>query len=333
MKVLVTGGGGFLGFQIVKRLVARGDTVIVLGRNVYPHVTQLSAQSVAADICVYDKIISHFEGVEEVYHVAAVAEIWGDWQHFYSINFIGTQNVVKACLEKKVQRLIHTSSPSVVFDGSSQTNLNESVRYPSTWLAHYPHSKMLAEKYVLAANSDRLKTTALRPHLIWGPDDPHIFPRIVKKAKEGRLAIVGTAQNKVDVTYVDNAAQAHILAGHALKETGMPAGKAYFIGQNEPVNLWEFVGKILEREGLAPVKKRLPFFLAYMIGAFFEILYKLFRLKQEPMMTRFVACQLGKDHYYSHENAKKDFGYSAEISIEEGLGRIYGPRAESVQQR
>lgn len=324
MKVLVTGGGGFLGFHIVKLLLARGDEITVLGRNIYPKVVELGVKSIAVDICDYQQLEAHFKGFEEVFHVAAVADIWGEWKHFYTINYVGTQNVVRACLANCVKRLIYTSSPSVVFDGTSQKNLDESAPYSKKWLAHYPRSKMLAENCVLGANSEKLKTVALRPHLIWGPGDPHIFPRIVAKAKKGQLAIVGDAQNLVDIIYVENAARGHVLAANALRETGVPAGKPYFLGQNEPVNLWGFVEKILHREGIAPPTKQLPFFVVYALAVFAEFFYRTLKIQSPPPMTRFMACQLGTDHYYSHKNAAQDFGYSADISIEEGLNRIYG---------
>lgn len=326
MKTLVSGGGGFLGFQVVKQLLERGDEVTVIGRNYYPRVAELGAKSIAVDICDYEQLAIHFKDIEEVFHVAAVADIWGTWDHFYNINYVGTKNVLKACLASGVKRLIHTSSPSVVFDGTSQSNLDESAPYAKKWLAHYPHSKMLAEKLVLSANCERLQTVALRPHLIWGPGDPHIFPRIIGKAKKGHLAVVGSGKNLVDIIYVENAARAHVQASKALRETGIPAGKTYFLGQNEPVDLWKFVEQILQREGLAPVKKKIPFSFAYSLGAFLEVIYRLLRIKSEPPMTRFMACQLSQNHFYSHANAQKDFGYSADVSIEEGLDRIYGKR-------
>ena len=323
MKVLVTGGGGFLGFHIVKQLLQRGDDVTVVGRNHYPKVEEIGAKSITVDICNLNKLSPYFEGIEEVYHVAALAGVWGDWKTYFKINYIGTENVVTACLDKKVKRLIYTSSPSVVFDGNSQENLDESISYPKNWLAHYPHSKMLAEKLVLESNSESLRTVALRPHLIWGPGDPHIFPRLIAKAKKGQLAVIGDGKNKVDVIYVENAAKGHLQAATALASTGTPAGKAYFIGQDTPVELWKFIQEILDREGIPPIKKQVSFKLAYKLGSAFETFYKLFKIKSEPRMTRFMACQLSQSHYYSHENAKNDFSYDPNISVKEGLDRIY----------
>jgi len=326
MKVLVTGGGGFLGFEIVKKLVARGDEVTVIGRHTYFHVEELGAHSVVADIRDLSSLKTLFEGIDEVYHVAALAGLWGPWKSYYDINVLGTQNVIEACKANRVSRLIYTSTPSVVFDGKSHRNVDESIPYPDRHLSHYSQTKMLAEKMILSSNSAELKTVALRPHLIWGPGDPHIFPRIVGKAKKGQLAIVGSGKNDVDIIYVENAAEAHIQAGNVLRESGVTSGKAYFLGQNEPVKLWDFIQEILKREGVPPVTRRLPSWAAYAIGATLEFIYRTFGMKDDPRMTRFLACQLSQDHYYNHQNAIQDFQYDAKITVEEGLNRIYQDR-------
>lgn len=323
MKVLVTGGGGFLGFEIVKKLLARGDKITVIGRHKYKHVEELGAKSIVADICEASSLQAHFHGVDEVYHVAALAGLWGSWKNYYNINVVGTQNVINACLSQGVSRLIYTSSPSVVFDGKSHRNVDESIAYPKKHLSHYSKSKMLAEKLVLESNSATLRTVALRPHLIWGPGDPHIFPRIVGKAKKGQLAIVGNADNDVDIIFVENAAEAHLQAGNVLRESGSTAGKAYFLGQNEPVKLWRFIQEILKREGVPPVTKRIPFWAAYTLGTVLEFVHRILGITSDPRMTRFLACQLSQDHFYNHKRAIQDFHYDATVSVEEGLNRIY----------
>lgn len=329
MNILVTGGGGFLGFHIVKKLVAEGHQVTVIGRNVYPKVVELGAQSLAVDIRDRDAVASACAGMEEVYHVAALAGIWGEWQDYFDINVKGTEKVIAACKKQGVKRLVYTSSPSVVFNGESQRDGDESMPYSKSWLTHYPKSKMMGEKLVLKANSEDLKTVALRPHLIWGPGDMHIIPRLVNRAKKGQLARVGTGDNRVDIIYVENAAEAHLLAAKELAESGNCAGRTFFLGQNQPVKLWDFIDKVLEKEGLPPVKRSIPFPVAYGIGSCFEFFYRAFRIKEEPRMTRFVACQLAKDHYYSHKQAEETFGYNASISVDEGLRRLY-PSAEGV---
>jgi len=324
MKSLVTGGGGFLGKEIVKQLLARGDEVIAIGRNHYPEVEKMGARSIVADIRDKKKLVQLFDQVDEVYHTAALAGIWGRWEDYYSINTQGSLAVIQACVKNKVPRLIYTSSPSVVFDGKSQCGINEDAPYSENWLADYPKTKALAEKAILKANEKNgLATVALRPHLIWGPGDHHVIPRLLDRARKGRLLRVGTGENLVDMIYIENAARAHLQVSEQLGSGGACSGKVYFIGQGKPLRLWDFIGEILERSGLPPVKRSISFKMAYKIGFLMETIFRLLRRQSEPRMTRFLACQLATDHYYDDARARKDFGYDPKISTEEGLKRLF----------
>ena len=222
-----------------------------------------------------------------------------------------------------VPKLIFTSSPSVIFDGKNQCNVDEAAPYPKKWLCDYQYTKAIAEQAVLLANSSDLYTVALRPHLIWGPGDRHIFPRIVDRAKQGKLMRIGPGNNKVDIIYVENAAIAHLQAANQLGPDGRCNGKTYFLGQREPVELWKFIDQVLERSGVPKVKKRISFGLAYKLGQGFEATYRFLGKDDEPRMTRFLACQLGVDHYYDHSRAERDFDYNPTISTEEGLKMLF----------
>lgn len=324
MKSLVTGGGGFLGKQIVRKLLERGDDVTVIGRNHYPDVETMGAKSLPIDIRSLQELIPAFVGMDEVYHAAGVTDIWGPWEIFYSINVLGTQNVVEACRKNNVPKLIYTSSPSVVFDAKPQKNVNEDAPYPEKWLAHYPHSKMLAEKCVMSSNEEgRLSTVSLRPHLIWGPGDLHLIPRVVSRARSGQLRQVGDGENLVDIIHVENAADAHLFASKELGPGGKCNGKTYFVSQGQPVRLWDFIEDVLERAGAPKVKKSVSFASAYRAGSALEWVYKAMGKKKEPRMTRFLACQLAMDHYYDTTRAKEDFGYHPTITTEEGLKNLF----------
>lgn len=323
-RSIVTGGGGFLGSNIVRMLLARGDDVVAIGRNRYPIVEALGARSDVADIRDLSALCELFAGADEVYHAAAITNIWGRWQDFYSINYEGTLNVIHACRQTRVPRLIYTSSPSVIYDGQSQRNVNEDAAYPEEFLADYPKTKAMAEKAVLDADGvGGLHTVALRPHLIWGPGDRHLIPRLIERAKAGRLVSVGDGTNLVDIIYIDNAAKAHLQAADELGDDGKCNGKAYFLSQEEPVRLWEFVGEILQRADAPPVERSISFRRAYRIGIAMEIAYKVLRKTSEPRMTRFLACQLATDHYYDTTRAREDFGYTPEISTSVGLSRLF----------
>ena len=323
MKALVTGAGGFLGLYIVEQLVARGDTVRGFCRGSYPELDALGVQTVRADLRDARAVATACEGMDVVFHVAAVSGIGGPWKHFYDINTQGTRHVVEGCRRHGDGRLVYTSSPSVTFDGTDQNGVDESAPYPSRWLAHYPHSKALAESHVLEANgTGGLLTCSLRPHLIWGPRDRSLIPRLLARARRGRLRRVGDGTNLVDMVYAQNAAQAHLEAADALTPGSPVAGRAYFISQGEPVNCWDWINEILALAGLPPVEKSISLGAAWKVGAVLEGIYAALRFKSEPPMTRFLAAQLATSHYFDITRAQEDFGYEPAISTAEGMRRL-----------
>lgn len=327
MTALVTGAGGFLGRYVVEALLARGEKVRGLARGKYPELAELGVELVAADLRDRPRVIEACAGCDAVYHVAGLAGIWGPWSEYHGINTLGTQHVVEGCLAHGVPRLIYTSTPSVTFDGSDQCGIDESAPYPATWLCHYPHSKALAEAHVLASNGKPhargvLSTCALRPHLIWGPRDNHLIPRLIARARSGRLRRVGAGANLIDIAYVENAAQAHLQAGDRLSPGSPVAGRAYFISQGEPVNCWDWINQVLALAGVAPVTRSISARAAWRLGGVCEGIYGLFGVRREPPMTRFLAAQLSTSHYFDLSRARADFGYAPAVSTAEGMRRL-----------
>jgi nucleoside-diphosphate-sugar epimerase len=323
VNALVTGAGGFLGLYIVEQLVTRGERVRAFCRATYRELDALNVQSLQGDLRDRSAVAAACRGMDVVYHAGGVAGIGGPWKHYYEINTLGTQHVVEGCLTHGVPRLVYTSSPSVTFDGRSQEGVDESAPYPQRWLAHYPHSKALAEQHVLASNgAGGLLTCALRPHLIWGPRDRHLIPRLLARARGGRLRRVGDGANLIDTVYVENAAAAHLLAADALKPGAPAAGRAYFITQGEPVNCWDWINEILALAGLPPVRNSISLPAAWAVGAACETVYSVLRLPGEPPMTRFLAAQLARSHYFNIARARTDLGYEPAISTAEGMRRL-----------
>ena len=322
MKALVTGGGGFLGSAIVRQLRARGDKVRSFSRGSYPELTRLGVEQIKGDLSDLAAVQEAARGCDIVFHVAAKAGIWGGYEEFYRANVAGTDNVVNACKALGIERLVYTGSPSVVFDGTDMEGGNESLPYPASYEAHYPHTKAVAEQLVLEANSPTLATVSLRPHLIWGPGDNHLVPRIVEKGRAGKLRRIGERPCLVDTVYVDNAAEAHLNAADRLQPGAPPAGKAYFISNGEPLPLWEMVNQILAAAGLPPVTRSISPGMARRAGTLFETIWTVLRLSGEPPMTRFVASELSSAHWFDISAARRDLGYSPAISIEEGLKRL-----------
>jgi nucleoside-diphosphate-sugar epimerase len=303
-------------------LLDKGIAVRSLQRSDSPDLKKLGVEIIRGDIGDRDTVVNAAEGCDVIFHVAARAGVWGDYDDYYQCNVTGTKNIIDACKAHNIKKLIYTSSPSIVFAGEDEENINESTPYADHFLTAYQKTKALAEQMVLEANNETLATVALRPHLIWGPGDPHLVPRIVERAKAGRLRLVGKQNNLVDSTYIDNAALAHVLAAEALETNTNCTGKTYFISNDEPLPMKELINKILAAANLPPVSKSIPTQLAYTIGMMMEFVYRIFKLKDEPIMTRFVARQLSCSHWYDLTAAKNDLGYQAKVTIDEGMERL-----------
>ncbi len=325
MRVIITGGGGFLGKAIVSQLLERGDDVLSIARSDYPELRDMGAETLRADLADRDALFDALQGADALIHTAARVGMWGPHEDFVKVNVTGTQNLIDACLHHGVPRMVFTSSPSVTFDGGDAVNEGPDTPYPTRYLSSYPETKAAAEQLVLAANAPGFATTSLRPHLIWGPGDPHLIPRLVERARQGKLKIVGKGDNVVDITYVENAALAHLDALDALDRPDTqpnPRGRAYYISNAEPVVLWDWINNLFEELGIPPVKSKVPLGVAYAAGATMEKTWRLFRRAGEPPMTRFVASQLATSHWYDMEPARRDFGYTPKISMEQGLARL-----------
>ena len=322
MIALVTGAGGFLGGEIARSLLARGDSVRSLSRSDYPALREAGVDLRLGDLADSRAVSEAVEGCDIVLHVAAKAGIWGREEDYRRTNVLGTANVIDACRQKQVRKLVFTSTPSVVFNGKDMENVDESAPYADHYLADYPRTKAEAERLVLAANGEALTTVALRPHLIWGVGDNHLIPRILAKARSGQLRRVGQGNNRVDCVYVDDAVQAHLLAADRLDRGSPIGGRAYFITGGEPVPLWNLIDRILQTAELPPVRKSISPKLAYAVGGMLETIHRLTGNEAEPRMTRFLAQELSTAHWFDISAARSDLGYEPRVSVEEGLLRI-----------
>jgi nucleoside-diphosphate-sugar epimerase len=331
--VLITGGGGFVGTAIVRQLRARDISCLVVGRHIYPELEAIGATCRAGNICDPGFMHECCQGVDTVFHVASLAGIWGRWQDYYATNVLGTENVIAGCRSAGVKSLIYTSTPSVVFNQHSISNGDESLPYADRFLCHYARSKVMAERLILAVSDQHLRTCAIRPHLVWGPGDPHLIPRLIERGRKGQLRQVGAGDNLVDISYVDNVAHAHLLAADNLVGVGTAAGRAYFVSQGEPVNLWSWVGELFTRLDIRPVHAKISYPAAYGIGALLEGFYGLAGWQQEPRMTRFLAQQLAKSHYFSIARAQHDLGYQPLVSTEQGMERVVASFTNSLAKQ
>jgi nucleoside-diphosphate-sugar epimerase len=318
--VLVTGGGGFLGSAIVRLLISRGEKVRSLSRGHYPELERQGVEHLRADLADPQAVRRACQGVEAVFHVAAKFGTWGRYEAYYQANTQATLNLLSACREAGVSRLIYTSSPSVIFDGRDMRGVDESAPYPKRFEGPYAQTKALAEQAVLQAARDGFPAIALRPHLIWGPGGLHLIERILSRAR--RLRIVGDGANKVDTIYVDNAAWAHLLAEDALRRNPALSGRTYFVSQDQPIAFAQMLNDILAAGGRPPITRKVSPFLARLAAFVCESVYKTLGIETEPPITRFQVDAMATDHWFDISAIKRDLGYRPVVSTEEGLQRL-----------
>lgn len=328
-RYVITGGGGFVGKALGKALRAQGHSVVALARSAYPELSTYGIESARVDISSDPKAWqSLLEGADGVFHTAAKVDMWGAYDDFFQVNVVGTRNVIKACQVTGVRNLVFTSSPSVIHDGNDLRGVDESYPYPKHFDAFYPQTKAQAEQEILAANDgETLRTVSLRPHLIWGPDDTNLIPTILERAKAGRLTRIGRGDNLVDVTFIDDCVQAHILAMRALEEDKKQAqGNPYFITQGEPVKMWAWIDEVLAAHALPPVSKSIPTKVAMGLACAMETISKALLtcgLDKAPLLTRFLVSEMATDHYFSIEAAARELGYKPRFTMKEAMGRTF----------
>lgn len=322
-KVLITGGGGFVGRRIVEMLLQHGVQCRVMGRNAYHDLEQRGVACYVGNLNDISFVETACKGVDTVFHVAALAGIWGKWEDYFQTNVIGTRNVIAACVRNKVERLVYTSTPSVVFNGNDILKGDETLPYASRFLCHYAKSKVMAEKAVLQSVKKGVRCCAIRPHLVYGPGDPHLIPRLLERGRQQKLKIVGDGTNLVDISYVDNVAHLHLLGASSLSKSDKANGQVYFIGDEKPVNLWQWINDLFAAHDIPRLEKKVSERAAYGIGYVLEKVYTLLKKNEEPPMTRFVAEQLAKSHYFSHQKAKNDLGYQPIVSYEQGMKNLF----------
>jgi 2-alkyl-3-oxoalkanoate reductase len=328
MKALVTGGGGFLGSAIARMLRKRGDDVRSLSRHHYPELDSIGIEQHCGDLADAAAVDRAVRGVDIIFHAGAKAGYWGPYRDYYSVNVTGTRNVLASCWRHGVGKLVYTSTPSVVHTGADLNGVNESAPIPRHFEAHYPATKAIAEREVLAVNGPALATVALRPHLIWGPGDNHLVPRLIDRVKSGKFRFISGGKNLVDVIYIDNAALAHLQAADRLTAGSNVAGKAYFLSQGRPVVMCNFVNQLLAAAGMPTVTKNISYRTAYSLGWLLEFVHTALNIQTEPRLTRFVVRQFATAHWFDISAAVRDLGYEPFVSTDEGLKRL----AESLGQ-
>ena len=322
MKVLVTGGGGFLGQAICRQLVAAGHSVCAFNRNRHAGLDELNVEQRLGDISHLDSVCDAAKGIDAIVHSAGKVGAWGALEEYYETNVRGTDNVLAACELNEIDKLVFTSSATVVHGGGDLEGVDESAPYATHFSSPYAQTKALAEQRVLAANGNELATVALRPHIVWGPGDPNFLPRILRQARRGRFRLIGKADKKIDTTWIDNAAAAHVLAVQKIAVGSPIAGKAYFVTQGDPITVEHLINSWLRADGFPPETRRVPLGLAQFLGTALETIYQTVRAQNEPPVTRLGVEMLTTAQWFNIEAAKRDLGYTPTVSLAEGFVRL-----------
>ena len=321
MNALITGGGGFIGSALARELKKMGFTITIFCRGDYPELKSMGAKIKRGDISDRGAVSDACEKIDIVFHVAAKAGMWGSYKDYFNTNVTGTENIVNACRRNRIKWLVFTSSASVVFDGKEIRGGDESLPYPGSPVSYYTGTKALAERCVLNADTESMRTIALRPHIVIGPGDRHLLPRLLDRAGKGNLKQVGNGNNFVDLTYIDNVVKAHICAARAIMDKPDTSGRPYFISNGEPVQLWEVINTILEGAGMARIRSSIPAGRAYFLSLLAEAAYRVLNIEEEPILTRFLVHELSKSHWFNINSARNLLGYCPEISNNESIKR------------
>jgi nucleoside-diphosphate-sugar epimerase len=297
---------------------------------VYPELDLIGVASVRVDIgSPVATWAHHLQGCDGVFHTAAKVDMWGRYADFFRTNIEGTRHIIAACKQAGVRALVFTSSPSVVHTGQDLLGIDEQQAYPTHFHAFYPQTKAQAESEVLAADGvGGLRTVALRPHLIWGPDDTNLIPTIVGRARAGRLTRIGDGDNRVDITYIEDCVQAHLAAMKTLEsEPDRAGGKAYFISQGEPVKMWDWINQVLAAHGLPPVSRSLSLSVAMPLAFVIESVARLMLLvgiQVKPLLTRFLVSEMATSHFFNISAARRDLGYVPAYTVQQAMAKTFG---------
>jgi nucleoside-diphosphate-sugar epimerase len=321
MKVLVTGGTGFLGKKLAYRLKDLGYHVIVIARNqkIGHELERNQIQFIKCDLANRERVIESCHGIDYVFHCAAFSSPWGKYEEFYESNVVGTENVIAGCLKHRVKRFIHVSTPSIYFDFDERLNVKEDDPLPQQFVNHYAYTKYLAERLVDEAGEQGLGVITIRPRALFGPEDTTIIPRLIKVNKEKFIPLVNNGEVLLDLTYVENVVDALLLCMTSNERT---LGQKYNITNGEVVSLKDVL-EVLFKKIHQPLRtKRVNVHLLYGLASILEWLSIHFQNEKEPLLTKYTVSVISKSQTLNIDKAKSELGYMPRVSIEEGINEF-----------
>jgi 2-alkyl-3-oxoalkanoate reductase len=320
--VLITGGTGFVGAAIVEALRGARTRVRVLARTPSRVEARDGVEVVQGDLAHPESLEPALRGVTSVYHVGGQVGHHGERDTYFRVNVDGTSALLHAAHRAGVRRFVHTSTPSVIADGTDHFGVDESHPVPTTHASPYPASKAAAERLVMAAHRDEFRTVVLRPHLVWGPGASQWVRGFLHRAERGAGLRIGDGSNRVGMTFLDDCVAAHLTAMQALAADARVGGAAYFVHGGEPVRLWDWVDALCRACELAPPTRRIPASLARGIGSACDLLVRARLTSRALPLSRYLVDELTTEHYSDISRARERLGYIPRISIADGISRV-----------
>ncbi|WP_099024073.1 3-beta-hydroxysteroid dehydrogenase [Mycolicibacterium palauense] len=326
-QILVTGGSGFVGGNLVSELLARGHRVRSFDRTPSPLPAQPGLETVVGDITDTDDVAAAVAGVDTVFHTAAIIELLGGRsvtaeyrRRSFAVNVGGTENLVHAGQRAGVGRFVYTASNSVVMGGQRISGGDETLPYTDRFNDLYTETKVAAERFVLAQNgvADML-TCSIRPSGIWGRGDKTMFRKVFESVIAGHVKVlIGSKNAKLDNSYVHNLVHGFILAAEHLVPGGTAPGQAYFINDGEPINMFEFARPVIEACGERLPTLRVSGRMVRGAMSGWQRLHFRFGLPQPPLEPLAVE-RLYLDNYFSIAKARRDLGYQPLFTTQQAM--------------
>ncbi|PRY69150.1 nucleoside-diphosphate-sugar epimerase [Glaciihabitans tibetensis] len=320
MRVLVTGASGLLGRAVATEIAGQGHDVRTFQRRpsgLGGVVPRLSDE--LGSVTNADDVARAVDGVDAIVHLAAKVSLAGDPADFDRVNVDGTRSLLAAARSAGVARLVLVSSPSVAHSGSSIVGDDAGPADPEQARGDYARTKATAELLALAADSPALHVVAVRPHLVWGPGDTQLVARVVQRARDGRLPLLGHGAALIDSIYIDNAASG---IAAALARVDEVHGNSYVLTNGEPRPVAELLAGMCAAAGVKAPGWRVPAALARAAGSVIESVWRIAPGSDEPPMTRFLAEQLSTAHWFDQRRTRADLRWTPSVTLDEGFERL-----------
>jgi nucleoside-diphosphate-sugar epimerase len=315
----VTGGSGFIGGALIRRLVAERIDVHALVRSdaAAEKVQALGGIPIAGDLADVPSMAVGAQYCELAFHCAAHLGDWGTRDEFERANVQGTRNALAAARQAGLRRFVHVGTEAALLAGKPLIEVDERAPLRFDSPALYSSTKARAEEAVIEANRDGLETVVVRPRFVWGRGDTTLLPALSEAVRSKRFAWIGGGSHRTSTTHIDNAVHGLMLAA----ERGAPGG-VYFVTDGEPVVFREFVTRLLATQGVEVPSRSVPIGVAKALAAAGETAWRALPLPGRPPLTRLAVWVSGLETTIDISRAREELGYEPVTTIDEGLAEL-----------